>query len=127
MATLLLSKTFINLVPVGEENVVSGWRDASESDGRASVGAIRQYAGGRQRGVTQVGVASSWSFTLRGILGTDTDKLAAWLGQTVLVRDNRGRRMYGVLFAVPRTPWKEQLDLYDVEVSLNGVDVVEDV
>lgn len=127
MATLTLTKTFINLVPVGEENWVAGWRDAAENDVRSATGGVRQYAGGRQRGVSQVGTASGWTFTLRGMFGTDTDKLAAWLTQTVLVRDNRGRRMYGILLSVPRTPWKEQLDLYDVEISVLGVDVVEDV
>ena len=129
MVTLILNKTWIHLASSGETEFVSGLRDPAESDTRSVTGRVSQYLGGRQRGITQQGVASVWPFTMRGVLGSDTDKLASWMSQgaAVLVRDNRGRRMYGILLAVPRTPWKEQLDLYDVEVAVNGVDVVEDV
>ncbi len=127
MATLSLSKTWINLATTGSVDFVAAWRDAEESDVKQATGAVRQFAGGRQRGITQVGTASGWTFVLRMVPTVDTDKLALWLGQTVLVRDNRGRRMWGIMLACPRRPLKEQLDLYDVEVTVSGVDVDENV
>lgn len=125
MATLTIDRIWINLAVSGADDYVKGLRDASESDSRSSVGRIVQYTGGRQRGITQKGVATGWSFTLRGVTAADTDKLASWIGQTVLVRDNRGRKVWGFYLAVPRVPWKEQLDLYDVSLSVLGVDYEE--
>jgi hypothetical protein len=127
VATLILTKLWVNLMATGEVDYVAAWHDPDDTDTRAVTGRVAQYAGGRQRGITQAGVTMTWPFTLRQVTATDTDKLSSWMGQTVLVRDNRGRRTWGVVLACPRRPWKEQLDLYDVELSLQGVDVVEDV
>lgn len=125
MGTLLLSATWINLFSTGA--AVKGYRDGDDGDDATMQGRVVGYAGGRQRGVTTEGVAGEWSFVLRGVTVTDTDTLRSWLGQTVQVRDNRGRKMHGILLSVPRTPWKEQLDLYDVTIGLLLVTIVEAV
>ena len=127
MATLTLTKMWVNLMATGEVDYVAAWHYPDDTDTRSVQGRRAQYAGGRMRGISQVGTATDWTFTLEAVTAADTDKLAAWLGQTVLVRDNRGRRTWGFVLAAPRKPWKEQLDLYTVELSLLGVDVVEDV
>lgn len=123
MATLTLTKTFINLLTTDES--VSGYRTGDDTDTADMQGRVATYAGGRQRGVIAEGVAGGWGFTLRGLTTAQTETLRLWLGQTVMVRDNRGRKLFGVLMSVPRAPWKEQLDLYDVEIGLRLVTVVE--
>jgi hypothetical protein len=123
IATLVLTKTFVNLLTTDES--VSGYRTADDPDTADMQGRVATYAGGRQRGVISEGVAGGWSFTLRGLTVAQTETLRLWLGQTVYVRDNRGRKQFGVLLSVPRAPWKEQLDLYDVEIALRSVTVVE--
>jgi hypothetical protein len=125
MATLLLSKTWINLFTTGAS--VTAWRSGGDGDAQASAGEVHTYAGGRQRAITAEGAQATWSFTLVGMTVAATDTLRSWMGQTVVVRDNRGRRLFGVLFECPRTPWKEQLDTYDVEVTIRGVDATEEV
>lgn len=125
MAILYLDKTWVTNLVTGD--FVAAVRDAADSD-EASVSArVQTLAGGRQRAITTEGVAGQWSVTLRSVSTADTEKLKAWLGQTLLVRDNRGRKMYGMMSRVPRSTWKEQLDLYDVEVSLQLVTVNESV
>ncbi len=125
MATLLLNKTWVNLYTTGES--VTAWRSGDDSDVQTAAGEVRTYAGGRQRAITAEGLQVSWTFTLIGMTVTATNTLREWLGQTVVVRDNRGRRVFGVLFECPRRPWKEQLDTYDVEVTIRGVDAAEEV
>lgn len=127
MAILLLTRMWVNLAATGEVDYVTAVHDPDDTDTRSVQGRIAQYAGGRQRGISQVGTATTWAFNLRMVTFADTEKLASWMSQTVLVRDNRGRKVWGIIRSVPRRPWKEQLDLYDVELTLEGVDVVEDV
>lgn len=119
MATLLLTKTWLNLYSTGA--AVSGFRDGDDADTAGIDGGVRTYAGGRQRSYTTQGVTGTWSFRLRQVSYANTEVLRSWLGMTVQVRDNRGRCLYGVLLDVPRVPWKEQLDTYDVEISLRLV------
>lgn len=125
IATLILTKTFVNLFTTDES--VSGYRTGDDADTADMQGRVATYAGGRQRGVISEGVAGGWGFTLKGLTVAQTETLRLWLGQTVYVRDNRGRKLFGVLLSVPRTPWKESLDVYDVEISLRVVTVVEGV
>jgi hypothetical protein len=125
MATLLLNKTWVNLFTTGDS--VTAWRSGDDVDTQTAAGEVRTYAGGRQRAITAEGVQVGWTFTLVGVTTAGTDLLRSWLGQTIVVRDNRGRRIFGVLFECPRRPWKEQLDMYDVDMSVRGVDATEEV
>ena len=125
MATLTLTKTFINLMTTGAS--VAAYRNASDDDTQAMTGRVSTYAGGRQRAITQAGVQSQWKVPLRQVTAADVETLRSWMGQTVLVRDNRGRKAWGIILEVPRAPWKEQLDTYDVDLTLLGVDVDETV
>jgi len=125
MAILYLDKTWITNVATGD--TVSGTRDSDDGDEFSVAARVQSYAGGRQRGITTEGVSGSWAPKLRGVTWADTEKLKAWLGQTVLIRDNRGRKMFGLISRLPRATWKEQLDLYDVEVAVQLVTVNESV
>lgn len=119
MTTLLLTKTWINQMTTGE--AVSAQADADDEDVQEMQGRIATYSGGRQRAVTQEGVAGVWRRTLRQVSYADTEKLRTWMGQTVLVRDHRGRKLWGVVLSVPRSAWKEQVDTYDVTLSVQLV------
>ncbi len=125
MATLYLDKTWVTNHVTGA--TVAAVRDTDDGDEYSVAARVQTYAGGRQRGITTQGVAGTWSVRLRGVAVADTEKLRTWLGQTVLIRDNRGRKMYGLLSSVPRSTWKEQLDLYDVVVAIQLVTVDEAV
>ncbi len=125
MVMLTLDKTWITNHGTGD--TVAGNRDTDDGDEFSVASRVQQYAGGRRRAITTEGVAGQWKVSIRGMTTADTEKLRTWLGQTVLVRDNRGRRMYGLLSRVPRATWKEQLDLYDVEVAIELVTVNESV
>jgi hypothetical protein len=125
MATLTLNKCWINLLSTGA--AVTAQRSGDDPDVETVSGEVRTYAGGRQRAITAEGVQVVWTFLLRGMSVADTIILRSWLGQPVAVRDNRGRRVVGVMFECPRTPWKGQLDVYDVELTIRGVDAAEEV
>lgn len=125
MVQLILNKTWITFATTGLS--VTGYRDGDDGDSRGVAGRIATYSGGRQRAITTEGVFGEWTFTLRQVTVGDTEIMFARLGQTVLVRDNRGRKMYGVLLEAPRKPWKEALDTYDVDIVLRLVTFPEDV
>lgn len=125
MTTLTLAKCWINLATTGE--AVSAQREDDSADTRTVAGRIGTYSGGRQRAITQEGIGGTWQVSLRQVPYADTEKLRSWMGQTVLVRDNRGRKEYGVILEVPRSGWKEQLDTYDVALTLQLVTYDENV
>lgn len=116
MATLTLAKTWLNLASTGE--AITAVRTVEDADSRSMQGRIATYSGGRQRAVTQEGIGGTWQLTLVQMSIADTETLRSWMGQTILVRDNRGRKEYGVFLEVPRSTWKEQLDTYDVALTL---------
>ncbi len=126
MATLSLTKTWLNLVATGA--AISAWREhGADADAVAMDGAVATYAGGRQRSVTVEGVSGNMPFTLIAVPVADTLTLRSWYGETVLYRDNLGRKMYGVLFEDSRTPWKQSPGMYNVSMVLQLVDVDETV
>lgn len=125
MATLNLTKAWINNAATGE--AVNAQRLADDTDESSIEGRVGTYSGGRRRAITQEGVAATWQITLVQVSYTDTETLRSWMGETVLVRDNRGRKVYGVVLAVPRAPWKELLDTYDVALTVQTVSYDENV
>lgn len=126
MATLTLTKTFINLAATGD--AVSAWRASGEdSDSVAVEGRVGTYAGGRQRSFTVEGVAGTHPFTLVLVPEADCLTLRSWLGETVLYRDNIGRKMWGTLFEDTRTPYPDRPGYYSVALTLRTVDFDEGV
>lgn len=125
MATLLLTQLWINLVVTGDG--FGSYHSAGDPDVAEMSGRSTMNSGGRQRTIVQEGVMGTWAVTLRQVSVANTELLRTWLGQTVLIRDHRGRRMYGTLLSVPRTPLKDLLDNYDVDLVLQLVTVDENV
>jgi hypothetical protein len=124
MATLTLTKVWVNLVSSGAAISAQSGEDRPQQ--WDSPGSVRSYAGGRQRFVGPRGESGTLTATLRSIDLATIVTLRGWKQQTVLVRDHRGQRWYGVFTGVQVNEWKGEL-LYDVTVSVNVVTVVEGV
>ncbi len=101
MATLTLPKTFINLVSSGA--AVSAYSGDDRADDFEVPGESRMYAGGRRRSIVGAGTIATYPFTLQLVPDADVATLRAWAGQLVQVRDNLGRRVFGVYRKVPAT------------------------
>lgn len=117
MATLTLTKVFVNNVATG--TAVSGWSARGRSEAYEAPGETRTYAGGRRRAIVGAGEAGSYSFQLRRISRTDVETLRGWVGQTVQVRDTKGRRFFGVYFAVDVIEYMDSK--WDVAIKLSVV------
>lgn len=125
MAVLVLSKLWVNRLDTGE--AVSAYSQ-DRAEAHTSDGEVRGYAGGRQRSITREGEAGQFTFTLRRVPLADVETLRTWKGLTVQVRDNRGRKFFGVYFGVPIVKeYRDNLDLYDVTIELRTVTVSEGV
>ena len=92
MAMLDLRHTWINLVATGDE---VHCKTASRSESNESEGDVRTYASGRRRYFSKAGVKESMSFTLVDVTPDDLATLKDWKDDLVLVRDYKGRKMYG--------------------------------
>ena len=117
MATLILDRVWVTLVETGV-SVSAYSSDRSRSAGME--GTVQRFAGGRQRAITSVGVRKEFSFKLRDLTETQIQTLEGWLGQTVVVRDHRGRKHFGVFFGYTEDERKVKT-LYDVSLTLTNV------
>lgn len=123
MATLTLRKVWINLMETGA-SVSANSSDRGRSKGID--GAVQKFAGGRQRSISAVGVKGTFAFTLRDVNDETLNTLTLWMGQTVCLRDHRGRKYFGVYYDLAEEERKD-LDLYDVSLTLNEVTYQEGV
>jgi hypothetical protein len=123
MATLNLTKTFVTLPATGA--YVAGQTGRGRGEGYASPGDVRSYVGGRQRSIAQEGERGTYTFVMLRLTRTDVETLRTWMGQVVQVRDNKGRRFYGVYFDVEII---EYIDArYNVSIKLTVVTQTEGV
>lgn len=118
MASVELLYTWVNLLSTGES--VKGYTALGRSHQRSADGETRRMAGGRFRAIGTLGVRRTQTFAIRDLSYTDVETLEAWVGQTVLIRDNRGRRMFGVYWSVPTTDRKDP-NYYDVALDVTEV------
>lgn len=118
MATITLDRTFVNLIATGA--VVKAYTGRGRSRSYKTDGAVQAFAGGRYRSIALEGTAGQQTFMLRDVSTTDIETLKTWIGETVLVRDNRGRRMFGTYYDVSFSD--RMLDGY-YDVTLNVFEV----
>jgi hypothetical protein len=118
MVAIVLDRTFVNLVSTGD--VVKAFTGRGRSRNYRTDGAVQGFAGGRFRSIALEGVAGQQTFMLRDVSLADIDTLKSWIGETVLVRDNRGRRMFGTYFEVG---YNDRMDSNYYDVTLNVVEV----
>lgn len=90
-----------------------------ESDMTSRPVDTRRYAGGRVRAITRPGVKKQLNLGFELASRTHMHTLEDWIGQTVLYRDPRGRRLWGVYAAVDEAeiPGAEQ-DVVNVNLTL---------
>lgn len=118
MASVDLLYTWVNLLSTGQS--VKGYTAKGRSHQRSGDGETRRMAGGRFRAIGTLGVRRTQTFAMRDLSYADVEQLEEWIGQTVLVRDNRGRRMFGVYWSVPTTDRKDP-NYYDVNLDVTEV------
>lgn len=125
MATLLLDRMWLNLLPTGEP--LSAYGQIGRTSEFSLEGEVRSYAGGRQRSVTVEGERSSYSFTLQDLTLVQLELLRSWFGLSVQVRDHRGQVFRGVILAVSVAERTYELDLYEVSVTVRATTIAEGV
>lgn len=88
-------------------------------------GEVRGYASGRQRNITRPGGRRVVSFTGDVVQDRDTlDKLQSWSRHLVLLRDPRGRKVYGRLSGVDVTE-NIAVDVAEISATVTQVTVSE--
>jgi hypothetical protein len=125
MATLTLTKIFINLLSTGAS--VSAYSQPDRPATYEKRGDVRIYAGGRLRSVTQEGTPGTFSFVLIDVTRTQITLLRNWAGLPVQVRDNRSRIFQGVFYKVDEHERRNEPTLYDVPIELNVITFVEEI
>jgi hypothetical protein len=119
MATLTLTKVWINRLDSGA--AVSAQSLPERARSRSMAGEVRGYAGGRQRSFTQLGLRGVFEFGLVLVSLATVELLESWIGVPVLVRDHRGQAFTGVFYDVPATGHRDDVNAYDVTLSLRLV------
>lgn len=117
MVAVILDRTFVNLVSTGE--TVSAKTGRGRSREYQTTGSVEAFAGGRYRSISTEGLSGKQSFVLRDVTDDDIDTLKSWIGQTVLIRDNRGRRMFGTYYTVAYSD--RMSTYYDVQLDVTEV------
>jgi|SRR5882724_1076885 len=115
MVAVSLAYTWVNLVATGAS--VSAYTGRGRSRDYKTEGSVQGFAGGRYRSISTEGVAGQQTFVLRDVSDANIDTLKSWIGQTVLVRDNRGRRMFGTYYDIAYTD-RMLANYYDVTINV---------
>lgn len=118
MVAITLDRTYVSLVNTGQS--IAAYTGRGRSRQYTQEGQVERFAGGRFRSIATEGVRGQQTFTLRDVTDTQLATLQAWIGLTVLVRDNRGRRMFGTYYNVGYQD-RMSVGLYDVSITLNEV------
>jgi len=117
MAVVLLETAWVNLASDLSQSLAL-W-SADWSDDRSIPGGVRTCAGGRRRVVSRVGKLRNLSVTFPVLTGAQVETLVGWAGQTVLLRDKRGRLVWCVYFSASVSDRRD--GTYDVTVPVAEV------
>lgn len=118
MVSINLDRTWVNLVATGA--YVAAYTGRGRSRSYKTDGAVQAFAGGRFRSISIEGLSGAQTFVLRDVTDADIETLKSWIGETVLVRDNRGRRMFGAYYDVSYSDRMTE-GLYDVTLNVTEV------
>lgn len=124
MTTLTLTKLFVNLLATGAFVSANSAGRGSEFE---NAGEVKQLAGERFRSVSVAGERGTFSFVMLDVPAADVATLRLWKGQTVQVRDDRGRVFTGVYFKVNPVEVVDRKTSYNVAISLVTVSAPEGV
>ena len=117
MAAVTLTDAWFNLAADLTQSITLELTGESDSSRRPV--ATRRYAGGRVRSITRPGTKAELSLDFQLASRADYEQLIDWLGQPVLYRDPRGRRLWGVFSEVAgRERPGVDVDIIDVNLTL---------
>lgn len=98
MASVTLAEFYIHDAADLSDHVMShGFGSASYTD--VGAGEVRTYAGGRRRVIRRKGRGQTYELTMPAVSSTVIGWLEEHIGSTVLIRDPRGRKVWGVYFS----------------------------
>lgn len=115
MASVTLDRMWVNLASDPSQYLTLS--HAKWTGQESIAGEVRQYASGRLRTVLHGGSVGSQSFSF---LTEDMSVLAllrAWMGQTVCLRDHRGRRAFATFLSVSEDDISTRLTQVSVSFS----------
>jgi hypothetical protein len=124
-ASVTLSTVWINLASTLSNYQSFDQMSALQVDTNQP-GEVRTYAGGRLRLVTTAGVARTATITIQEATRDQINWLQTYVGQTVLVRDDRGRKIWGT-FLTPKVTENQHNGNGDVTIVVNEITYVEAV
>ncbi len=124
MAVVTLTKLFVNLLSTGE--YVAAQSNARQAQ-YVDLVEVKRLAGGRLRAVSVVGEEGTFGFTMLDVPVADVDKLRLWKGQTVQVRDDRGRVFLGAYSTVDTGDVGDKKTSYNVTLTVKTVTAPEGV
>jgi hypothetical protein len=124
MPSVHLTQTWVTNVATGDS--VRAYTAKGRTSLRQREVETRRLAGGRFRAITTLGVRRSQTFGLRDISLAEAQMLEDWIGQLVLIRDNRGRKMFGTYAEVQYVD-NMSVNYYDVSLVVTEVTYSESV
>jgi hypothetical protein len=126
MASITFSGVWLN---AGDDLSNSLYLDTavSVSGDKARRGETRTYAGGRIRLITRPGTAASVDVTSDYTTRTSRDWLESVVGELILYRDGRGRKLWGTILAVHATEVRGAAELVNLSFTVNEITHSEEV
>lgn len=119
MATLILPTVFINHMASGAFVAANAAPDRGRSVGVE--GAVRTYGNGRRRAVSQAGKSENLAVRLVLLPASQVAMLEAWVGEHVMYRDDRGRRIVGIYRGFDEREYVADKQRYALAFTLEGV------
>ena len=126
MTTVTLEDAWFNLASDLSQSITMEL--TGESDMTSRPIETRRYANGRVRAISRPGSTKQINLNFQLATRSDMHQLEDWVGLTVLYRDPRGRRLWGVYGAVDESeiPGADD-DTVNVNITLSEVTVDETV
>lgn len=101
-------------------------RVSAASESTVIAGEVRRRAGGRRQLVTRPGADTQLTVTTAYVSRDVVDAIRARIGQRVMVRDDRGRVMWGAYLAVNIVEWIEgRAESVTFSVVMSGTQTAE--
>ena len=125
MTTMVLTTTVI--APVSDLTDTLLIDQSSEVEDWIAPNEVRRYAGGRRRIVSKPGRDRRVQFSYPALSRANYDSLLDLVGATVLLRDQRSRRIYGVIQAVTGNEFGPSNLVLDASFTITEITYAEEV
>lgn len=99
MTTITLEEAWFNLASDLSQYVALEL--SAESDVTTKRASLQSYTQGRRRSVTKVGTKKTISVEFAAATRAQAEQLEDWIGEVLLYRDPRGRRIFCQFFDAP--------------------------